>query len=918
MIRNIFYLSGLFVCGKNDILLGFLLLMFLKRIVVFIIVFSLSHAVFGSVPDSLENRLASATSDTLRVLVYNDVARQLMVGAAHDYDMALDYANRGLTLAGQISYLKGEAELQRTVGIVYFYMNDYEQALIHYQKALDVCEKMHDNGGMARNCHNMGIVYRDQSKMYYSLDYLLKALSLWKQLGNTTEMLSVYKDIIQLYQSVGEYKVAADYAMSALQVAQDNGNKPEEASLYDMLARINIAIGDHWAVADYYDHSLKIYEELNDQLQVARIIQNMAATLYANDVEKSMEMLQKSATIYEKISPANTALYTIYNNIANIYNSWNEEDSAGYYKRKALDKAIFSENPATMSNAYYSFGRFYLNKDQLGRAGNAFQKAYEIAVFNGLASMQSNALSGLSSMNYRQGNYRLAVENLQKYQAIKDSLAKEENKKNILQLTMQYEFEKAEKEKSDAVRAQLEQQQQANRQQQTIVVVISLALIFTAILLIFIVRSNNVNKQANVKLENQHREIRRINNELQESHNELYRYKDSLEEMVREQTSKLQQSEVQLRTLSDNLPGGCIYRKQVFPGGKEVISYISNTAEEWLGLSADAIMSDISNFYRLLVDEDLERKRQLERESIRTMSSYSCEYRLLKGKQEVWLLENAMPHSGKNQSIVWDGIIVDITERKQFEKELIRAKEQAEESDMLKSSFLANMSHEIRTPMNGIVGFLSFIEREDLSSEKRQAYIRIIRSNVQQLLQLIEDIIDISKIDSHQLALHPMSFDLNMLLDELEMFFQDFILRKDKKLELVLDRSHFISPGVIESDPIRVRQILSNLIGNAVKFTHKGYIRFGYKLTDNCSELYFFVEDTGIGIQLSKQKIIFERFRQEFDDQTQAMYGGTGLGLAISKNLVEMMGGQIGVTSQVGAGSTFYFTLPFLPIKAGS
>lgn len=461
----------------------------------------------------------------------------------------------------------------------------------------------------------------------------------------------------------------------------------------------------------------------------------------------------------------------------------------------------------------------------------------------------------------------------------------------------------------------MEQQEQDIKQQRTVVVITSVALIFTALLLVLIIRSNRINRLANVKLERQHREILRMNHELQESHKELHTYKDRLEEMVSEQTSKLQQSEIQFHTLSDNLPGGCIYRKYVFPGGGEIISYISNTAEEWLGVSAETIKQDINALYRYIVPEDLENKRQLEQESTRSMLPYACEFRLKKGDREVWLFENTMPHSGRNQSIVWDGIVVDITDRKNFEAELIRAKERAEESDMLKSSFLANMSHEIRTPMNGIIGFMSFIERDDLPVEKRQSYIRIIRSNVQQLLQLIGDIVDISKMDSGQMALHPVAFDLNRLLDELEIFFQDFILDKEKKIALILDRSQIVSPGLIEADPVRIRQVLSNLIGNAVKFTHKGYIRFGYQPTDDNSRLYFFIEDTGIGISLDKQEHVFERFRQ-VHGQAQEMYGGTGLGLAISKNLVEMMGGSIGVESTPDAGSTFYFTLPFVPAKS--
>ena len=891
-----------------------------KRFIIFIVVFNLLFRTFSDaqISDSLENRLEFAVSDTAKAMLYNDIARELINGQNPDYARALQYAGQGLELAEQMQFTKGEAELHRTMGIAAFFLNNYGQAITHYEQAIKLCEKMGDTNGLAQNYRNISLVYREQSKIYYSLDNLLNALSIWKQSNHVQGALDVYKEIIQLYQSLEGYQAAMDYAAQALQLAQENSNRQEEASLFDLLARINTSVGDIWAAEEYYGYSLKIYEELDDQLQIARITQNMAVDLYSNDSKKAMEMLRKSAAIYEKINPANVILYTIYNNIANLYQYENQSDSTVYYKEKALSKAIFSGNPQTIANAYYSTGIYYMNRNDVVRAEKDFQKSYDISLKSGLRNMLSYALSGLSSVSYRQGDYKTAISYLQKYQAINDSLTKEENKKNILQLTTQFEFEKAEKEKDETIKAQLARQQRAIKQQKMVVTVSSFILLFTVVLLGFVFRSIKLKKRANIKLEKQHREILCFNNELQKSNEELYTYKQSLEEMVKEQTDRLQKSEIQLRTLSDHLPGGCIYRKYMYPDGREFISYISGTAEEWLGMSAETIISDVHHFYQHIVPEDLERKRKLEQESVNAMSSYSCEYRLMKGEQEVWLLENAMPHADRNQSIVWDGIIVDITGRKNFEKELVTARERAEESGMLKSSFLANMSHEIRTPMNGIVGFLSFIGREDLSTEKRKAYIRIIRSNIQQLLQLIGDIIDISKMDSRQLSLNYIRFDLNALLNELEIFFQDFILTRDKKLELMLDRSQFVSPCIIKSDPVRVRQILSNLIGNAVKFTDKGYIQFGYRLIANRYQLYFFVEDSGIGVPDAKQKYVFNRFQQVHDENKRDIYGGAGLGLAISKSLVEMMGGEIGLQSETGSGTTFYFTLPYNRVTQGN
>ena len=903
----------------------------------------LFFTVLGGVPDSLENRLKRATSDTAKVMVYNSCARELLTGPSSDYyqmqqysqrgrrnenyKQALQYAQQGLILAEEAHFDKGRAELYRTLGSAYLYLNDYEKAVEHYGQALNICEKLQDLNGMAMNYYNIAIVYNaQQTKTYYRLENLQRALSLWKQAGNTNYMVRAYRSIITLYRNAGELRLAETYAQEALNLAIETGNRQEEAQLYyNEFSQIAFLGGNKQARDEYYQKAYQIYQELGNQLRMAALTFLIAANTYSENPDTAIVLLRKAAAIYEKESPTDLQLFDVYNTLADMFQIQNFGDSARYYKEKALNKAILSGIQRIIATAYETTGRFYLDNGDINRAEKDFQKAYDVALKSGLYNMQSISLRRLSNICYRKGDYKTAFEYLHKYQHINDSLTMEDNKRNVQKLSMQYEFEKDMAENTEMIKAQLERQQQAIKYQKTVVAIVSVALIGVAVLLLFIIRSNRLKNMANAKLEQQHREILRINNELKESHRELSRYKDSLEEMVKRQTAKLQQNEMQLRTLSDNLPGGCIYQKLSFPDGKQMITYISNTAERWLGMNAEALMDDINVFYRKMMPEDVEEKRRLERESIRTMSPHTFEYRLKKGEQEIWLLENVMPRAEKNQRIVWDGIVVDITERKKFEKELIKAKEQAEESDRLKSAFLANMSHEIRTPMNGIIGFLNFIERDDLDAEKRHDYTGIIQSNVQQLLQLVGDIVDISKMDSHQLALHRVAFDLNALLSELEIFFHDFILKRDRMLELICVLTDLPSRCNIYTDPIRLRQILSNLIGNAVKFTDKGYIRFGCQLTDvspDCTsggtELYFFVEDTGIGIPESKQKYIFERFRQVHDERMQSKYGGTGLGLAISKNLVEMMGGQIGVMSEAGVGSTFYFTLPYCPVDEDS
>lgn len=267
--------------------------------------------------------------------------------------------------------------------------------------------------------------------------------------------------------------------------------------------------------------------------------------------------------------------------------------------------------------------------------------------------------------------------------------------------------------------------------------------------------------------------------------------------------------------------------------------------------------------------------------------------------------------NGKVLGIV--GVSRDITDREVIQQKYIAAKEKAEEADRLKTAFLANMSHEIRTPMNSIVGFSNLIAEGDLSEEERQEYVGHINLAVDNLLNLINDIIDIAKIEAGQLTIKHEYFDVHKLLED--VFISNLETRKklnNNNVMLICTKDQKIKQTNILADPYRLIQVLNNLIGNATKFTIQGEIEFGYVLKNN--ELEFFVRDTGIGIAPEDQHLVFKRFRQ-VGENSGYKKAGTGLGLAISKHIVQLMGGKIWVESEKGKGSTFYFTIPYYPLQ---
>ncbi len=370
-----------------------------------------------------------------------------------------------------------------------------------------------------------------------------------------------------------------------------------------------------------------------------------------------------------------------------------------------------------------------------------------------------------------------------------------------------------------------------------------------------------------------------------------------------------------IQTILDNLPIG-LSLHDIHQGET---TYMNKKFEEIYGWASNEIKT-VDLFFEKVYPDETYRKQLMNRVMADINSGdpkrMHWENSLITGKDGSQRIVNSVniPLTEQNTMV---STVMDITELHHIQNDLKQAKEKAEESDRLKSAFLANMSHEIRTPMNGILGFAQLLKEQNLTGYQQKEYIRIIEKSGVRMLNIINDIVDISKIESGQMKVHLTETNVNDQLEYLHHFFKTEA--ENNGLKLFVTNNLPKNETTIVTDREKLYAILTNLIKNAIKYTNEGSIEFGCKIVQMVHEpsihessIQFYVKDTGIGVPIDRQEAIFDRFIQA-DIADKMARQGAGLGLSISKAYVEMMGGKMWVESQEKVGSTFYFTLPYQP-----
>ncbi|HAX78686.1 MAG TPA: histidine kinase [Cyanobacteria bacterium UBA11372] len=381
----------------------------------------------------------------------------------------------------------------------------------------------------------------------------------------------------------------------------------------------------------------------------------------------------------------------------------------------------------------------------------------------------------------------------------------------------------------------------------------------------------------------------------------------------KEAQQALQKSQARFQKLAANVPGA-IYEIVFRPDGSVDYEYMSAACLEIYELEPKQVMKNAQLIYDCIHPDDRESFYAAAKQSSKTLEPFAREWRIVTPSGKIkWLQGTSRPERRENGDIVWHGVAIDVSDRKRVQEELAKAKEAAEAANRAKSVFLANMSHELRTPLNAILGFSQLMSHSPNLSPDQIENLGIIRRSGEHLLTLINQVLDLSKIEAGRLTLNEQNCDLYQLLDDVKHMFS--LKAKDKGLQLLFERAADV-PQYVGTDEVKLREVLINLLGNAMKFTTTGSIsvRVGketpitnYQLPITNYQLHFEVEDTGTGIAPDELDRIFEPFVQTVSGQK--VREGTGLGLTISRQFVRLMGGEISVSSQVGKGSIFKFDI---------
>ncbi len=793
-------------------------------------------------------------------------------------EQALEYAKQALDLSKKIQNKELIARSQLTLAYVQYDTQNFQKSVEYGKLCEPYFEKSNDYNRLANLYNLLSSSYfciADPAMTDYYAD---KCIQLAEKYQMTDILNKQYYNRGAILYYRGDYSRSLEYAFKALNLAKKNNNHTYIAICCDLMGNLSYKMEDYRDALRYFERSRQLYLRENDKISIGQSYYNTANTYLNLHHTDSAYWSYHQAMAYYKDTDSYDGMSLVYTGIAQCYKQKAMYDSAQFFIEKSLKIGLLSESKKDLVTSYYEAGSIANMQGNYKKASEYWHKSLSLARQTGYKDNEANILLSLGQTYATLGKHDSAYRFLSRSLTIKDSLNNTDNIRQRAYLLAEHN-----------VKEQIENEIETEQQKRKLWLIIVGLCSVVILILSFSIRILSVRQN----------KIKSINAELK-------KYRSELENILKDKTRELVHSEQQILNLSNNLPNGAIFRFAFENEREGKILFASSGWEELTGQSLETANDSVFFFQnRIHPDDSRELLNQLTY-AIRHKSILDATYRFYRNNTEMrWFHLRAIAIAGDDGVTYLDGYQVDETDQKYFEQELVAAKEKAEESDKLKSAFLANMSHEIRTPMNAIIGFSSLLSNAQLPPKRQKAYLELVQESCQYLLRLIDDIVDISKIEAEQLTLRMETCYVSEIMKSIKEYFEPIIQNKYPHVELWIDESFGNTSLTIYTDIFRLKQIFLNLIENALKFTEKGFVRCGY-LLDRADAVHFYVTDTGIGIAHENVEAIFQSFRK-----VDQFSGGTGLGLSIVKRLLLQMGGSIWVESELGVGSTFHFTLPF-------
>lgn len=851
---------------------------------------------------------------------------------------ALIFAEEALVQAEDINSNALKARALEYLGNAHNILNNHEVAIRNYEKSLEIFGDLNDESKVADVLSHMAIVYYMISEYYNALEYGRQALNINIDLNDSSKISEAYNTLGLIYWKLGDLGKALSNYMESLEYSREQNH-----NTINNIGIIYGVQGNYQKALEHQLMALEIRQQIGNKIGIAGSLNNIGIIYNRlNKLDTALIYFLEALKIRKEIGQP-WRLAGAFNNVGSIYQAMGEFRTALSYYRQSLSSSNEAENAYEFANTLINMGNVFLEIGEYDSARVFLQDGVLLADRIQAKTLLRNGYFSLYELFSDQNDYDNALDYYKAYSVVKDSLISEQGKNKLAELRIKYETEEKERE-NEILRKNNSIQNLKLSRERNIRYFFSVILVLTIVLIVLLFNRYATRKRTAKILTEKNIQINKINQDLRKLNNEL-------EERVRERTRNLEEE---------------IFERKQAEKIQRVLYRIARAASTALSLK-DLIhvvkqevsrILELKNFFIALYDKESDSLSLPffvdEKDSFDAFPGGKTLTTLVIKKKQMILLKHAdilqMINSGdieQNGTIckVWLGIplhsegeiigafvvqnyenenafakndikvlefIADqigiIIERKSSEDKLRRAKERAEESDRLKTAFLTNMSHEIRTPMNAIIGFSNLLMKPDLKQDKKHEYIGVIRNNTTSLLKIIDDIIDTARLEVGEIKIEEENFHVNKVVDELAFSYGQELKKMKKEVDLVVKKHIEDEDFTIRTDPYRVRQIISNLLSNSIKFVEKGFVELGYVIIDD--KIQFYVKDTGIGIRKDKQNVIFDRFRQAEESYTRK-YGGTGLGLSISKTLVHMLGGEIWLDSAEGKGTTFYFTLPY-------